>query len=160
MTVVDELVARTIESKSKLLRYIWILQLLVGASLLFLGYAMGHGHFRLIREGVRAPGRVVAHQQESFMTSTGTSSRTTTAFMPIVEFRAGGRILRFKDWLGSASIGSLPDRVTVLYDPANPAVAMIDRPVMNWIPWAPIGGVGLFLVIVAIKGIKGSVRAS
>jgi hypothetical protein len=152
MTVIDELVARTMENKGKLFRYIWILQLLVGASLLFLGYVGGNGHFRLIRQGVRTPGRVVAHQQESFKSSSGTSSSTTTAFMPIVEFRAGGQVLRFKDWLGSPSIGRLPDRVTVLYDPANPSIAMIDRPVMNWFPWAPIGAVGLFLVVIAIRG--------
>jgi hypothetical protein len=42
--------------------------------------------------------------------------------------------------------------VTVLYDPANPTLAMIDRPVYNWIPWGPTFAVGLFLVIVAIKG--------
>ncbi len=42
-------------------------------------------------------------------------------------------------------------RVTVLYDSANPTSAMIDRPVMNWIPWAPTFAVGLFLILVAIK---------
>jgi hypothetical protein len=41
--------------------------------------------------------------------------------------------------------------VIVLYDPANPSLAMIDRPVWNWLPWAPIFALGLFLVLVAIK---------
>ena len=54
--------------------------------------------------------------------------------------------------MGSPSMGSLPDRVTVLYDPARPSDAMIDRPVWNWLPWAPIGAVGLFLALVAVKG--------
>ena len=40
----------------------------------------------------------------------------------------------------------------VLYDPANPAVAMIDRPVWNWIPRAPTFAVGLFMVLAAING--------
>jgi hypothetical protein len=42
--------------------------------------------------------------------------------------------------------------VIVLYDPTNPSVAMIDRPVWNWIPWAPTFAVGLFLALAAIKG--------
>jgi hypothetical protein len=81
-------------------------------------------------------------------------SRTTPAlaFMPIVEFQAGDRIVRFEDWKGSSLAGSLRDRVTVLYDPARPSVAMIDRPAWNWLPWAPIAAVGLFLTLVAIKG--------
>jgi len=40
----------------------------------------------------------------------------------------------------------------VLYDPEKPSLAMIDRPVWNWIPWAPTLGVGLFLVFVGIRG--------
>ena len=69
--------------------------------------------------------------------------------MPIVEFRASARVVRFTDWLGSRSAGQLSDEVTVLYDPANPSQAMIDRPVMNWIPWMPIAVTGLLLVFAA-----------
>jgi hypothetical protein len=43
-------------------------------------------------------------------------------------------------------------RVTVLYDPENPSLAMIDQPVWNWIPWAPTSGVGLILLLVGTKG--------
>ena len=103
----------------------------------------------LILEGVRAPGRVVGHAQRNLRDSSETSS--TLAFMPIVEFEAGERVVRFEDWLGSASTGNLPDRVTVLYDRDRPSDAMIDRPAWNWLPWAPIGIVGLFLTLVAIK---------
>jgi uncharacterized protein (DUF983 family) len=51
---------------------------------------------------------------------------------------------------------SLHDRVIVLYDPARPSDAMIDRPVWNWLPWAPIAAVGCVLMLVAIKGWLGS----
>ena len=47
---------------------------------------------------------------------------------------------------------TLRNRVTVLYDPAHPSDAMIDRPIWNWLPWAPIGAVGLFLILVAMRG--------
>ena len=70
----------------------------------------------------------------------------------IVEFRTGDRVLHFKNWLGSSSTGDLHTSVAVLYDPVDPTTAMIDRPVMNWIPWAPCFVVGVFLVLVAIKG--------
>jgi hypothetical protein len=154
---VEGLVARAIGNKAQILRYMYIPQAIVGAFLLIVAYYIGHAHFDLIRQGVRAPGRVVGHQQKNFTTF---ASRTTTtvAFMPIVEFQAGEGTVRFEDWKGSASTGSLPDRVTVLYDPARPSDAMIDRPLWNWLPWAPIGAVGLFLMLIAIKGWLGSRR--
>lgn len=72
--------------------------------------------------------------------------------MPIVEFQAGDRVVQFQDWLGTKIAGNINVSVIVLYDPVNPSVAMIDRPVWNWIPWTPIFVVGVFLVLVAIKG--------
>src|SRR5207248_1431044 len=111
------------------------------------------GHFDLIRHGMRAAGRVVGYEPRTFVSTSGSSrlSTTTTAFMPIVEFRASARVVRFTDWLGSRSAGHLSDAVTVLYDPANPSQAMIDRPVMNWIPWMPIAATGLLLVFAAFS---------
>ena len=148
---VEGLVARVLENRAQILRYVYIPQVVAGAILLIVAYMMGHVHFHLIQQGVRAPGTVVGFNQRYIGNS---FSRTTPAlaFMPIVEFQAGDRIVRFEDWQGSSLAGSLRDRVTVLYDPARPSVAMIDRPVWNWLPWAPIAAVGLFLTLVAIKG--------
>ena len=148
---VEGLVARVLENRAQILRYVYIPQVVAGAILLVVAYMMGHVHFHLIQQGVRAPGTVVGFNQRYIGNS---FSRTTPAlaFMPIVEFHAGDRIVRFEDWKGSSLAGSLRDRVTVLYDPARPSVAMIDRPVWNWLPWAPIATVGLFLTLVAIKG--------
>jgi hypothetical protein len=37
---------------------------------------------------------------------------------------------------------------------------MIDRPVWNWIPWAPTFAVGLFLALVGLKGFFQSRRSA
>lgn len=154
---VEEMVAGLLKNKTQILRYAYVLQAFVGAVLLIAAYVMGHAHFDLIRQGVRAPGTVVGHEQENFVSrSSSGGTRSTLAFMPIVEFQAGEHTVRFKDWKGSSVAGDLHDRVTVVYDPARPSDAMIDRPVWNWVPWAPIGVVGLFLTLVAIKGWLGS----
>jgi hypothetical protein len=146
---VEQLGAWLTVNREKILQYAWLPQSFLGLILLGLGYFMGHTHFHLIREGMRAPGRIIGFKQERFGRSSGSSS---TGFMPIVEFHTDERFVQFQDWLGSNSTGGLYNPVIVLYDPANPAEAMIDRPVWNWVPWAPIFAVGLFLVLVAIKG--------
>ena len=110
---------------------------------------MGHTHFQLIREGMRAPGRIIGYKQARFRSSSGFYS---TGYMPVVEFHTNERFVQFQDWLGTSIAGSTNASVIVLYDPANPTIAMIDRPTWNWLPWAPIFAVGLFLVLVAIKG--------
>ena len=71
-----------------------------------------------------------------------------TAFMPIVEFKLGDRTIRFKDWMGSSVAAGLNNPVPVIYDSSEPSVAMIDRPVRNWIPWAPAFVLALFWVLV------------
>jgi hypothetical protein len=138
-------------NREKIFRYAWILQLLAALLFLGLGYFMGHAHFHLIREGIRAPGRIVGYKQESFRTASGTSSTTTNGYMPIVEFHTNDRFVQFQDWLGTNVAGSKGVPVTVLYDPANPTIAMIDRPVWNWIPWAPTFAVGFLLTLSAIN---------
>ena len=148
---VEGFVARALENRARILRYMYIPQAFAGAILLIVAYMMGHVHFHLIQEGVGAPGTVVGFKQR-YIGNSISRSTPALAFMPIVEFQAGERIVRFEDWKGSALAGSLRDRVTVLYDPARPSDAMIDRPVWNWLPWAPIAAVGLFLTLVAIKG--------
>jgi hypothetical protein len=142
----------------KILRYAWIPQLFGGVVFLGLGYFMGNAHFHLIRQGVRTPGRIVGYKQESFRSPPGTISSTSTSYMPIVEFHTNDRSVQFQDWLGSGIAGSTNVPVIVLYDPANPTAAMIDRPVWNWIPWAPTFAVGLLLFLSAINGFFKSQR--
>jgi len=151
MASVPQLVAWMTANREKIMRYAWIPQLFAGLVFLGLGYFMGHEHFRLIHQGVRAPGRIVGYKQESFRRSSNASS-TSTSYMPIVEFHTSDRFVQFEDWLGTNIAGSKDVPVTVLYDPANPTIAIIDRPVWNWIPWAPIAALGLFLFLVSIRG--------
>ena len=70
--------------------------------------------------------------------------------MPIVRFEADGRVVEFRDWVGT-NAAVLNVRVTVLYDAAKPSSAMIDRPVMNWMPWGPMMAVGIFLLLAGTK---------
>jgi hypothetical protein len=148
----EELVARLTRAAPNFLRYIFIFQAIVGLLLIGLAYFMGAAHFHLIRSGIRAPGKIVGYKQQYFTSSSASTSSTTTGYMPIVEFQAGDRVVQFHDWLGTSVGGSTNVPVIVLYDPVNPSVAMIDRPVWNWIPWAPTFAAGLFLVFVAVKG--------
>jgi hypothetical protein len=157
---VEQLVGLLTGNREKILRYAWIPQLFAGLVFLGLGYFMGHAHFHLIREGARAPGRIVGYKQESFKSSSGNTSSTSTGYMPIVEFHTNERFIQFQDWLGTNITGNANVPVIVLYDPANPSLAMIDRPAWNWLPWAPILALGLFLVLVAIKGFIRSRRSA
>ena len=138
-------------NKEQMLRYTRIAEAVVGLFLLCLGYFIGKDHFHLIRDGMRAPGIIVGYKEEYFRGSDGRPSSGSNAFMPIVKFQAGERDVEFKDWMGT-SVAVKNVRVMVLYDPENPSLAMIDRPVWNWIPWAPTLGMGLFLVFVGIRG--------
>jgi uncharacterized protein DUF3592 len=138
-------------NKEKMLRYTRMAEVATGVFLLCLGYFMGKDHFHLIRDGVRAQGMIVGYKQQYFRASSGRLGESFEAFMPIVDFQAGGQDVEFKDWMGTSNaVKNI--RVTVLYDPENPGMAMIDRPVWNWIPWAPTFGAGLFLFFVGVRG--------
>ena len=86
-------------------RYLYVLQAVAGAVLLIVAYMMGHVHFRLIQRGVRAQGTVVDFKYKDIGSRNVGRSTPDPAFMPIVEFQAGERIVRFQDWLGTASAG-------------------------------------------------------
>jgi len=148
----EELVARLTRAAPNFLRYIFIFQAFAGLLLIGLAYFMGAAHFHLIRAGIRTPGKIVGYKQQYFTSSSGSTSSTTTGYMPIVEFQAGDHVVQFQVWLGAKIAGTANVSVMVLYDPVNPSVAMIDRPVWNWIPWAPTFAVGVFLVLVAVRG--------
>jgi len=136
-------------NKPKVLRYTRMLQVLTGIILLTLGWHFGHMQFHLIRTGTKAQGKIVG--SKTVRPRTGNSGRT--GYMPVVEFQAGDRTQLFTNWLGSSRSPLLNRIVPVLYDAADPSVAMIDRPVMNWIPWGPTAAVGGFLVLVGILGL-------
>ena len=126
------------------------LQLATGLSLALLGFYIGRTRIELLAGGARTTGTIVAYEQQ-LMPRSGTSTSRTLAFMPVVEFDVGGRTARFTDWLGSSVAAALHERVPVVYRRADPTVAMIDRPVANWLPWAPTLALGLFLSLDAVR---------
>lgn len=148
---INQLSAWVNNNKGRVLRYTRVAEVVVGLFFVLFGYYIGKDHYHLIRHGVRTSGMIVGYKQESLPDRGGT--RWDTAFMPIVKFQARGREVEFKDWMGSGAAVSWKIPVTVLYDPENPSMAMIDRPVWNWIPWAPTFAVGLFLFLAGINGL-------
>ena len=153
MSTAEEMVNSLVRKGPTFVRYGFILQILVGVLLCGLGYFMGSGHLRLILKGERAQGRIVDYKQRVFRVSrSNQTSSTSTGYMPVVEYRAlDDKRIRFEDWLGKSSTGMLNESVPVLYDTTDPSLAMIDRPVWNWMPWAPTFAVGLFLIFVGIR---------
>jgi len=145
------LVARASANREKILRWAWVVQLFV--ALMFLGFAWhtGKDRARLIYSGARTQGTVVAYQQVYFRDSRQLSSGRNS-YRPVVEFQASDHNVRFKDMIGTRVAGPTRAQVTVLYDAANPNVAMIDRGRTNWLPWAPPLAIGAFLAIVALVG--------
>lgn len=127
------------------------LQILVGAFLIIFGYWIGGDHARLVFFGQHTTGKLVGYREENFATDAG-GVRWASASMPVVEFRAGQDTVRFKDWMGSNFRVPMGGSVPVLYDPARPANAVIDRPIWNWIPWAPMFAVALLLLASGIRG--------
>ena len=150
---VQNIVKWMLDNRAKVLRYTYFLQVFVGMFLMLFGYYAGRGHFDLIRGGARAAGKIVDYKEERFARTGTGQSPFNTAFMPIVEFPAGDRVIRFQDWVGSSVAAELNNTVTVLYDPADPSAAMIDRRVWNWLPWAPVFAVGFFLTLIGIKNL-------
>jgi hypothetical protein len=152
MAFPDDQVAWLLNNKPTVLRYIHGLQVVVGLVLLVLGFHMGHAPFHLIRTGIRTQGRIIAYHQEQFPRR-GSQTFRSTRYMPVVEYQIGDHSVQFQDWLGKPVAGPINLHVTVLCDAANPSLAMIDRPIWNWLPWSPILFVGLFLLLVGISGV-------
>ena len=132
----------------KVRRGLAVVQVIAGLVLCLLGYVGGREHLHLILEGVRGDGRIVSYRQESLPNSG--DARWNYLSLPEVEFTARGQTYRFEDSVGSGS-EVLNQRVLVLYDPNHPATAMVERPIMNWVPWAPMIAVGLLLLISAAR---------
>jgi hypothetical protein len=140
--------------RERIVRYAFVLQIIAAIPFLAFGYYTGHAHARLLLKGSRTQGTIVELKAVPFQyRSSSGSTSTRTIYEPVVEFTAGDRIVRFQEWKGSQNNSGVGSLVSVLYDPANPAVAMMDRGTLNWLPWAPCAAIGLFLALVAAKGL-------
>ena len=153
MPAANKLVKSIVSHGPTLRRYAFIVSLLGGLLFCGLGYFMGRAHWRLVSKGLKTEGIIVDFRTEHISTrrSDGTT-RTSDASMAVVEYRANGdKKVRFEDWLDDHKARKQNEVVPVLYDPANPSVAMIDRPLWNWIPWAPTFAAGVLLILSALR---------
>lgn len=123
------------------------LQVVTGLVLVALAWQFGKAPVALLAGGSRATGEIVRFEE---VTSASGRRPAHSAFHPVVEFTVSGQRVQFRDRWGSGSSGGVHARVPVLFDPKEPSVALIDRPLLNWIPWAPILAVGVFLVVVGL----------
>jgi hypothetical protein len=148
-------IAWLLANRAKIVRYAFIPQLL--AALVFLGFAYvtGNVHARLLRKGISTPGKIVGFKPVRMFerSSSGSTSPSRTVNMPIIEFRADDRIVRLQEWKASNSDPRLNSLVPVLYDPNNASIAMMDRGLWNWLPWAPCFAIGFIVGVAALKGL-------
>ena len=126
-------------------------QIIVGIFLLVFGYWIGGDHARLVFFGQRTTGKLVGYQEEKYRTESG-GVPWASGYMPVVEFTVGRDTVRFQDWMASHFSVPMGGTVPVLFDPARPANAVIDRPVWNYVPWAPMFGIALLLLVSGIRG--------
>ena len=110
----------------------------------------------LLLKGARTQGKIVGFQKRVFYAnrnriSTGTPGRNV--YLPVVEFEAEGVLARFEERKLVPSGEGVGWSVPVLYDPANPSVAMIDRYNWNWLPWGPALAIAVLLLLTSIKGL-------
>lgn len=145
----ETFVYRLIDNPRRIAYVRIILQVFCGVLLLGFGYVSDHARLLALLSGAQATGKVVDSEKVTFTDSGGSSSHDN--YMPIVEFDAGSRMVRFEDTWGGR--GPLPRGLTVpvIYDAANPNNALIDHGARNWLPWMPFMAVGAFLLIVALR---------
>jgi len=118
-----------------------------------LGMYLGRATSHLLATGVRAEGQVVSMESSS-------SSNNSYTYYPVVAFDAGsaGR-MRFKDRFGSNPPSySTGQKVTVIYDPANPQTASIDHGIGNWLGSVLSVSGGAILLLMVASSIRGQRR--
>jgi hypothetical protein len=150
----QEQVAWALANRERISRYIFIPQLLAAAIFLIFAYGTGKVHARLLSRSARTQGTIVSFKPAliSHRSSSGTSSYSTI-YEPLVEFAVNNRVFRVQEWKGSESRVGLGWSVPVIYDPADPSVAMLDRGLWNWLPWAPFFAIGLVVGLASLKGL-------
>lgn len=140
----------------------WILLILfgtVGLGALGGGLAWAKKRYEIMQHGLLAAGTVVG-QHEVRETSkaarqTGSYARSRTSYYPIVEFLAGeGKILRITGSSGGEGKALLAtgSQVGVVYDPQNPAAAVIVTFSQAWLGPLVLGVIGAVFLLMAGGG--------
>lgn len=150
----EQAVSWILANREKIFRYLFIPQLLAAAIFLSFSYATGKVHARLLSRSARTQGTIVGFQSALISHRSGSAnSYWSTIYEPLVEFTANGRVFRVQEWKGSESRVGLGSSVPIIYDPADPSVAMLDRGPSNWLPWALCFVIGLIFALAALKGL-------
>ena len=153
MDSANPLIGQLIANREKILRYAFIFQFIAAVPLLWFGYHTGKTDAMLLLNGKPTTGTVVAVVPVQFSSrSSSSSSGSHTAYEAVVSFAVADRQFRFQEWKATSVAPSIGTRVPVIYNPAHPGAAMVDRGYLNYVPWAPCAVIGLFLFIVATKG--------
>jgi uncharacterized protein DUF3592 len=153
MAFPQEQVAWVLANREKIFRYLFIPQFLAAALFLSFAYATGKVHAHLLFRSARTQGTVVAFKSALISHRSGTGSTSySTIYEPLIEFSANDRVVRVQEWKGSESRVGLGSSVPVIYDPLDPSIAMLDRGLTNWLPWAPFFAIGLVVGLASLKG--------
>ena len=160
MAFPQEQVAWLLANRERVFRFAFIPQLLVAVVLLDFAYFTGKTDAHLLLKGARTEGKIVGFQKRQFYernrTILSTGRKGYNVYLPIVEFEAQGSLVRFEEHKLMQTGEGVGWSVSVLYDAANPSVAMIDRSYWNWLPWGPALAIGLVVGLASLKGLFAS----
>ena len=142
-----------VANREKILRYAFLLQFIAAVPFLWFATITGKQHAHLLVSGTHTTGTIVSvvPVRASYQGS-GTTRSSSTSFQPVVSFVSGTDEFRFQEWKGTSISSSVGTKVSVIFDPSDPDIAMMDRGYLNYLPWAPCAAIGLFLLVVATKG--------
>jgi hypothetical protein len=148
-------------NRARIIRWMFIPQLLI--ALLFLGFAYrtGRTHVRVLLRGVHAQGTIISVRPVRITTSSTSRSGVSSSsviYLPLVEFMVQGRLIRFEEWKGTQSNSGVGSSVSVLYDPVEVSSAMLDRRMWNWLPWGPCFIIGAILFVAGLTGFLSLMR--
>jgi len=153
MDSVSPLIDQLTANREKIFRYAFVFQFLAALPFLLFACSTGKVHTRLLLKGAATTGTVVASVPVQFASGSNPASSRRTSYEAVVVFLVGEDQFRFQEWKATRAAPSLGARVPVIYDPADPDIAMVDRGYLNYLPWAPCAVIGGFLAMVAFKGL-------
>lgn len=139
MDRIEDHIRRLSEKPEKVISHLRIIFRIGGIILIILALRIGREKIDLVVNGTRSRGTVVDYKQAEWsLHSQFNPAKSRIVYMPIVEFSVDGKVIHFQDNVGSRIAGGLMKDVPIIFDHDHPETAIIDRPVLNWIPWAPM----------------------
>lgn len=154
MDSVNPLTLQFAVDRTKIFRYAFILQFITAAPFLWFAYATGKTQATLLFGSKAAPGTIVAVVPVHLLrtASSGAQYSRGVVYDVIVEYVPSDQPVRFLDRRTTPLPATVGSTVRVIFDPTHPLTAMVDRGYLNYLPWGPCTGIGIFLVVVAGKG--------